>query len=109
MTSLRNRKGQAVVEQAMTMAAVVIGLALTVHLISGGVQGSVKQASEQTGDQFSMTNTTYTVKVENTSKNQEVLKNDGENTTTLLDDTIQKRSTTDWKTDYDLKNGLTTQ
>ncbi|MFC1631562.1 hypothetical protein ACFL2I_03305 [Candidatus Omnitrophota bacterium] len=53
-----NRKGQNTLEYVLLITAVVVGFLLVQHYLNRGLQGRVREASDNIGDQFDADNTT---------------------------------------------------
>ena len=68
---LKKIKGQSTVEYAI-LIIIIIGALLTIQVyIKRGVQGRLKSASDDIGEQFSPGNTNYTSTVTSSSKTRE--------------------------------------
>ncbi|MCK5580875.1 MAG: hypothetical protein KAJ18_06340 [Candidatus Omnitrophica bacterium] len=84
---LRKKKAQSTLEYAV-LIIIVIGALLSIQVyIKRGVQGRLKQAADDVGDQFSVGNTNV-VMTTTTSSNTEETFQHGVSATTLLDDEV---------------------
>ena len=67
----RRRKGQSTLEYAI-LIIIIIGALLSIQVyIKRGIQGRLKSAADDIGDQFSVGNTNVSIEVTTTSKTQD--------------------------------------
>ena len=84
---LRKKKAQSTLEYAV-LIIIVIGALLSIQVyIKRGVQGRLKQAADDVGDQFSVGNTNVVMTTATTSNTEETFRS-GVSATTLLDDEV---------------------
>ena len=89
---LRKRKGQSTVEYAV-LIIIIIGALLSIQLyIKRGIQGRLRSAADDIGEQFSPGNTNFTVTQRAYSKTSETFLN-GVTRSELLADQIQNVTT----------------
>ncbi len=89
LTYLNNRriKGQSTLEYAI-LIIIILGALLSIQIyIKRGIQGRLKQAGDDIGDQFSPGNTNVT-KIKRTSSSTQEKNNAGSVTKTLLADEV---------------------
>lgn len=90
---LRKRKGQSTLEYAVIIAVVVAALIAMQAYFKRGVQGKIKQASDDIGEQFSPGRTTAnTVTTSNVSSTENVSVSGGLPTTTTSSNQTQNRT-----------------
>lgn len=92
---LFNRKAQSTLEYAIIIAVVVAGLIAMQAYMKRGLQGKLRQASDEIGEQFSPGQTTGTVNVTSKySTTETVTLKDGEPTTESITKSLapQKRT-----------------
>ena len=90
---LSSRAGQSTLEYAVLIAVVVSALIAMQIYMKRGVQGKLRDATDQVGEQFrpAGTDTFWDYNTVSNSRRQEKVTNTGESSSTLLSDEIQKK------------------
>lgn len=87
-----HRNGQTTLEYAVVIAVVAAALLSMQIYMKRGVQGRLRSATDQVGDQFVPTTTTSTYTVTSSSNRRDVALTNGSSTSTLNQDEVQTRS-----------------
>ena len=88
----RRKKGQSTLEYAI-LIIIIIGALLSIQVyIKRGIQGRLKQAADDIGDQFSVGNTNVVTVTSSTSKTIETFES-GASTSKLRDDEVTTTTT----------------
>jgi len=95
---LLTRRAQSTLEYALVIAVVVGALVAMQVYVKRGVQGRLKSAADDIGEQYSPGNTTGTVTVSTTTSSSESLNSGVTNTNSS---TTQSKSTNDKTATYD--------
>lgn len=85
-------RGQSTLEYVVIIAVVVAGLLAMQIYMKRGVQGKLRDAGDQIGEQFVPNNTTWTYNTISNSRRKEESLTTGESSSTLLGDETQKKS-----------------
>ena len=88
---LKRTRGQSTLEYAVVIAVVVAALLAMQIYMKRGVQGKMRSATDQIGDQYRPQNTTSNYTSASFSKRQETVEFDGSSNSVLQLDEIQNR------------------
>ncbi|MBN3038971.1 MAG: hypothetical protein JW869_06120 [Candidatus Omnitrophica bacterium] len=96
-----NRKGQNTLEYVLLITCVVVAFIAVQHYLNRGIQGRVREASDNIGSQFDAEVTTATYETSRTSRQQDTTIPSGHpeggniTTSTLLENEITSRDATE--------------
>jgi len=90
MRKLLGKKGQSTLEYAVLIVVIIVALIAMQTYLKRGIQGRVRESSDQIGEQFSPGYTTSNRTMSTFSNSTEV--NDGSSTTTTIANQWQNRS-----------------
>ena len=105
--NILTRRGQATIENAIVLTAVVIALLGVAQYLRRASEGHEKQAADQVGEQWSTADSKYSIDVENKGVRQEDLTTKGESTSEIKTAEVQDRNATSYEVGGDVKAGLT--
>lgn len=95
----RRTKGQSTLEYVILTGFVVAALIAMGVYMKRGIQGKLRESTDQVGEQYSAGNTTSSYTTKSKMKQTETMKAGGE-TTTVLNENVQKRSGSETVTDF---------
>ena len=85
-------KGQATLEYAVVLGVVAAALIAMQFYMKRGVQGKLRDATDQVGEQYRPANTTSQYKLHSDSERHDEVAKDGTSTSTLTKDEVQNKS-----------------
>ena len=89
---MRHTSGQATLEYAVILAVVIAALLAMQIYMKRGVQGKLRDATDQVGEQYRPVNTTSEYTVQSRSARHDEVKTDGTSTWTLTGNEVQIKS-----------------
>ena len=87
-----NKRGQSTLEYGVIVAVIVAALLAMQFYLKRGVQGKLKQAADDTGEQYTPLNTTSNITTTSTVNSTETVVGGSNPTTTTASDQTQTRT-----------------